>query len=283
MGNLCSTVHKTSTEVPMENKHQTSPHPSKYKRLHKMKSVRHSGPHSLDWRAALDNGLETQEAYEAARNDLQREEMARAFDAEIMKDSSSIERQAVEIVKRIRWFDKEQTYGSYANAIPSEKRSAGQHFLGNVDLISQTELFKIAKRMPKGSHLHIHFNSCLPAAFLIRQARHVGAMYIRSTRPLTSPENMAASRISFMVMTLREATHHKGSDGSESYAPLGDLLDPEYRPNTWMRYTDFQKRFKIFDQIGQVLEGTHGAEYWLETKMQISEEEAHNSQQTGRG
>jgi hypothetical protein len=54
-----------------------------------------------------------------------------------------------------------------------------QHFLGNVDLINQTLLFEVATKMPKGAHLHIHFNSCLPARFLIEQARDVDAMYIR--------------------------------------------------------------------------------------------------------
>jgi len=274
MGGLCSSINKDGDERPRERKFQSPPQASRSRRLHLMESARHSNRYSSGWRVALDGGFETPEAYEAARKDMQTEEMTRAFDADVVKSSSSIERKAVEIVKKIRWFDREQTYGSDVDA---------RHFLGTVDLINQTELFKVAKRMPKGSHLHVHFNSCLPAAFLIRQARDISAMYIRSTLPLVTLENLAATRISFMVMTLQEATHLKGDDGSLTYVPLGDLLDYKYTSNAWMPYKDFQRRFKYVDQSGKILEGTHGAESWLETKMQISEEEAHSFQQTGRG
>jgi len=235
MGGLCSTIDKDGDEPPTESKPQTLPRASKTKRPRQMEAARHSNRRSPGWRAALDKGLDTPESYEAARKDMQLEEMARAFDADVLRSSSSIEQQAAEIVKRIRWFDREQTSVSAANA----------HFLGCVDLINQTELFKVAKQMPKGSHLHIHFNSCLPAAFLIRQARDIGAMYIRSTLPLISPENLATTRISFMVMTLEEATHHKGADGSEIYTPFGDLLDSKYKSNTWMPYKDFRSVSKL--------------------------------------
>ena len=283
MGSLCSTIDKDGDGPPTESKPQTLSRASNTKRLHKMQNVRQSNRPSQGWRAALDGALENPEAYEDARKDLQLEEMARAFDADLTKSSTSIEQQAVEIVKKIRLFDWEQTYGADANAPPRGKRPAGQHFLGSIDLINQTELFNVAKQMPKGSHLHVHFNSCLPAAFLIRQARDIGAMYIRSTLPLITAEDMTAARISFMVMTLREATHPKDANGSETYTPLGDLLDSKYKSNTWMPYKEFRERFRYVDQSGQLLEGTCGAERWLETKMQISEEEAHSTQQTGRG
>jgi adenosine deaminase CECR1 len=44
-------------------------------------------------------------------------------------------------------------------------------FLSNVDLINKTELLKVVKKMPKGAHLHYHFNSCLRPEFLLEQAR----------------------------------------------------------------------------------------------------------------
>ena len=210
---------------------------------------------------------------------LQAEERARAFDAEVIKGSSNVEDEAVGIVRKIRMRDWQR-----ANGPSSGNRTVGQHFLGNVDLINQTDLMRVAKKLPKGAHLHIHFNSCLPANFLIGEARNIDAMYIRSNLPLTEPENWDAARISFMVMTPHEATNPKGQDGVERHVPLGNCFDPRYEPNTWMSYKRFLRKFALpVPHTSTRLKGIPAAEKWLETKMQISEEEAHGTHQTGRG
>ena len=184
-------------------------------------------------------------------------------------------------VRKIRGYDWDHTYGIPLNV--GDKRTQGEHFLGNVDLINETELFKIAKKMPKGAHLHIHFNSCLPANFLIEQARDVEAMYIRSTLPLATRQNWIDSRISFMVMTPHEATHVKDSDGNEQSVDLGNIFDEQYVCNRWMPYKQFQQLFFYRDDSGREWQRTSGAEAWLEMKMHISEEEAHGVRQTSRG
>ncbi|PBP27935.1 adenosine/AMP deaminase [Diplocarpon rosae] len=220
------------------------------------------------------------EDYNSQLEQLQLEEKNRAFDAEIVAASSHIEKTAADIVRKIRAFDWENTYGKPLNL--DGKRTQGEHFLGNVDLINKTELIKIAKKMPKGAHLHIHFNSCLPATFLIQQARNIKAMYIRSTLPLTTPQNWAQSRISFMVMTPKEANTIRDAKGNQQYVGLGDVFDENYVSNRWMSYKQFQQLFSFQDNFGQKLKGTSGAEAWLEQKMHISEEEAHSCRQTGR-
>lgn len=239
------------------------------------------------WRAALSpREFGDTAAYDQARNDLLSTEADRAFDAEAALFSTEIEKEAAALIKKIRDYDWFTTYGKShdAQGHPTGKRvDRGEHFLGNVDVIEKTELMRVARRMPKGAHLHIHFNSCLPARFLIQQARDIDAMYIRSTIPLTSRENFASSRISFMVMTKHEATHPKNSAGDKAYHPLGDVWSDAYVSNTWMPYKDFQRDFKFTDENGDVLLGTSGAETWLERKMIISEEEAHSIHQTGHG
>jgi adenosine deaminase CECR1 len=50
-----------------------------------------------------------------------------------------------------------------------------------------------------------------------------------------------------------------------------------------MPYKQFQRQFDFTDEKGQILRKTHGAETWLERKMLISEEEAHNAHQSGKG
>lgn len=221
------------------------------------------------------------DAYNKALEALQLEEKSRAFDAQLIAASSDVEKKASEIVRKIRSYDWDCTYGKPLNV--EGKATQGQHFLGNVDLINKTELFKIARRMPKGAHLHIHFNSCLPARFLIKQARDIEAMYIRSTLPLTTRQNWTDSRISFMVMTPHEATHVKDSDGNEQSVDLGNIFDEQYVCNRWMPYKQFQRLFFYRDDSGREWQRTSGAEAWLEMKMHISEEEAHGVRQTSRG
>jgi adenosine deaminase CECR1 len=86
-----------------------------------------------------------------------------------------------------------------------------------------------------------------------------------------------------MVMTPDEATHIRDSDGNEKRVMLGNVYESSYVPNRWMPYKQFQRNFKYTDENGHVLINTQGAEAWLEGKMLISEEEAHNAHQTGRG
>lgn len=222
------------------------------------------------------------EDYEKARCNLQLAEKAAAFDYEVSTRASTNEKLAVEIVRKIRDHDRKQWVNYAGGELP--RRAVGEHFLGNVDLINESEILRVAKRMPKGAHLHIHFNSCLPAGFLIRQARDIDAMYIRSTEPLTTPKNWIDSRISFMVMTFQEATHVKGPDGMEVEVGLDDVFEAQYVSNRWMKYQDFQHRFTFYDnESNTTWIGTSGAEAWLEKKMLLSEEEAHSIKQTGKG
>jgi adenosine deaminase CECR1 len=285
MGVLCSTVDKEGDDPP-ESKAQVELQPAVPRKLHKMPQVGRPGTRSQSWRVAVSGkDFETQAAYDKARESLQAAERAVAFDAEVNATASSIEQQAVEIVQKIRLHDWDNIYGRPfdANGTSTGMKAPGQHFLGNVDFINKTLLLDVAKRMPKGAHLHIHFNSCLPANFLIRQARDIDAMYIRSTVPLTARENWTAARISFMVMTPHEATHVKDADGTEKNVPLGNVWSSDYVSNTWMSYKEFQNTFVFIASDGTRLRGTEGAEIWLEQKMQISEEEAHATHQTGRG
>lgn len=86
-------------------------------------------------------------------------------------------------------------------------RWAGDHFLYNQPLIdgaapdaSKSQLLQIMDRMPKGAHLHIHFNSTLPPEFLLREAARQPHMRIWSTLPLTSCENLDLCEIQFSIL-----------------------------------------------------------------------------------
>lgn len=249
------------------------------------------GSHPVDWKMILgDRQLKDQAAYDKALENLISFEKSRAFDAENIVNSSDIEVKAASLLKKIIALDDEQIYQRESSMTGQEtgERCPGRHFLGNVDLINKTELFKVAKKMPKGAHLHIHFNSCLPAKFLVHLARNKDAMYIKSSLPLTSTENLALAQISFMVMTLHEATHIIDSEGNEEFAPLGNLWEEDYVPERWMPYEKFHTQFDPYDKwTGKGkkhgLERTLAAEKWLVEKMHFSEDEAHDSKQTCNG
>ena len=284
MGSFCSIV-KDGDDPSLENEEILEEKPRR--RLLKMpQALRPVTRSKQSWQAAISkrefNGLAE---YDKALRELQDAEKAIAFDAQVFATASDVERRAVAIVGKLRLYDLKNTYGEPLDSKGQHtgRRTQGEHYLGNVDLINKTQLMKVARRLPKGAHLHIHFNSCLPAKFLIQQARNIDAMYIRSTLPLTTPQSMIDTRISFMVMTPHEATHKKGEAGTEEYCPLGNVWDSSYIPNTWMPYKEFQRQFEFVDEKGQNLSKTVGAETWLERKMQISEEEAHGCLQTGHG
>ncbi|KHJ33649.1 putative adenosine deaminase family protein [Erysiphe necator] len=253
--------------------------------------IKNFDTHSVSWESILGDGeFKDQVAYDEALQDLVSLEKRGGFDAEVIATSSEIEVRAARILKKIIALDDEQVYRRESDVMgqEAEKRCRGRHFLGNVDLINKTELIKVAKKMPKGAHLHIHFNSCLSANFLVHLARNKDAMYISSTLPLTTTENMALAQISFMVMTLHEATHIINSEGVEVLVPLGNVWEEDYIPNSWMPYEKFHTQFDPYDKWtgkgkNYGLERTLAAETWLVEKIQFSEDEAHNSKQTCNG
>lgn len=195
--------------------------------------------------------------YEGARAALIARENSQAFDGHAVATASATEKRANELVSAIRKDDEKEIYGKLRDK-DGRQRVVADHFLGNVDLINKTELLKVAKRMPKGAHLHCHFNSCLRPEFLLEQARGRESMYIRSTCPLTSEKAKEDAEISFLVQPPQ---------------PEGvNLFSKDYVPQSWMRYPKFCEVFPG---------GVEAAEKWLRWKMLLNEEEVYHTYQTG--
>jgi adenosine deaminase CECR1 len=197
--------------------------------------------------------------YEEARKALIARENSQAFDGRAIATASDLEKRANELIGAIRKNDEREVYGVLRDK-HGRQRVVADHFLGNVDIINKTELLKVAKKMPKGAHLHCHFNSCLGPEFLLEQARGRESMYIRSTCPLTDDEAMKDAQISFLVKPPQP-------DGV-------DLFSESYVPLSWMKYPKFCEVFPG---------GFWEAEKWLKKKMLLNEEEVYNTYQTGTG
>lgn len=78
------------------------------------------------------------------------------------------------------------------------------HFSRNIHIIEKTGLFRAARIAPKGTHLHVHFNSTLLPNFLLDIAKEMPNMYISSpTHTLRSKSDFDNCEI---VFTLQDAS-----------------------------------------------------------------------------
>lgn len=201
--------------------------------------------------------LQDVQSYRIARDALIAEERSQAFDAHAQRAATSLEKEAARIVRAIKVDDTVKVYG-VAHGSPF---AVADHFIGSVGLINRTELIKVARRLPKGGHLHCHYNSCLPPRFLIEHARNLEMMWIKSTTSLSTEDGKRNAEIQFQVQ-----------EHPSRLVPAqieGDLMAEDYVPGMWMNYQKFQERFG----------GTAAAEEWLESKMLLTEDEVHGVKQ----
>lgn len=225
--------------------------------------------------------------------------------------ASDNEKRAAEIVRIIREDERDNHFGNRASeAIPGpETLDMGGQFLTNRERIERSEVFWISKHMPKGAHLHLHFNAELQPEILLREARKVSNMYIRSTQPLLTLADLAETEVVFNVIP----------DDTKSSNVFLRAYNPEWKApgsQPWMRWSDFRKEFdlrfhhltkketeketakqKTMVQQNNVQkngadevdtdEDPHieleSAEVWLKHKMVLSEDEAYGISQTVNG
>ncbi|KAI0839728.1 Metallo-dependent hydrolase [Hypoxylon sp. FL0890] len=172
------------------------------------------------------------------------------FQNAMMEYASPKEQEANEILLKERQADDDELY----NGNPSLKGIDGQlqshfaedHFSRNRPIINLTRVLRSARHMPKGSHLHLHFNSTLLPTFLLDIAKEMPNMYISSpTHKLRSKDDFDQCEI---VFTLREAKEVKGLADDSIYREgvfLEDLEGPnlfrdDYELRQQMRYQYFR-------------------------------------------
>jgi adenosine deaminase CECR1 len=181
-----------------------------------------------------------------------------AFDARVIAQASQKEKRAKKIVEEIKNGD----IVVYKN----DNKTVGDSFLKNVETIKRTELFKVARRMPKGAHLHCHFNTGLDPSFGIEQARGRSPLCIKSTLPLTTQENKDKSEITFQVYPVED---DNDKDTAKNKDIFSDSYNKDQKNNEWMRYEDFCHQFGG---------GQKACEKWLESKMVLTEKQVYGNQ-----
>lgn len=216
------------------------------------------------------------EEYTEIRDNLLVRESCLGFDSIAEQNASQTEELANRIVRAAlvrdvefyQKYDHRKGYGGQKH-----ERFFGDHFLSNVSIIEETRLFNIAHHMPKGAHLHIHFNANLLPNVLLDVAKSMDHMYISSDIPLVpvgDDPNSAEYYEKFDECRIRFNIKKAGTE------KRGNLFEPQYVEWHDMSFKDFLKDFSSYYPLCDV-------DTWLQNKLVFSEEEAHNSRQTSQG
>ncbi|PNY27610.1 Adenosine deaminase-like protein [Tolypocladium capitatum] len=217
-------------------------------------------------RLDLGNRLD-RDGYLATRAGILRLERGVGFDSRCRVRATSLEQQASSIIQALRRRDEARVYDCAehrrGHAGQTHRRFAGDRFLSNLNLIHQTALFDVARHMPKGAHLHIHYNACLPPRVLLDVAKGMDRMFVTSDLPLVADGDFDKCEMQFSIL----------SPGRET---PGDLFSPGYQPRQTMRFADFLTAFPRHY-------GRATADQWLADKLMFHEEETYGLLQTAAG
>ncbi|KAI0437603.1 hypothetical protein F4803DRAFT_538021 [Xylaria telfairii] len=176
--------------------------------------------------------------------------------------------------------------------------SPSQHFLHVRDILQETRLFQVARMIPKGAHLHLHFNSTLLPGVLLGYAKKMPNMYIWSDHQLLKKSDFKDCKLEFSLRNLQHVwddMHTKAfnnndislqdrlakaeilSDEGEkirAYDALGpDMFSPTYKNGRKdknqeveeMRYQYFRERWNEQDW--------GNCDEWLIQKLTFSKDE----------
>ncbi|KAI1278278.1 hypothetical protein F5Y07DRAFT_361264 [Xylaria sp. FL0933] len=95
--------------------------------------------------------------------------------------------------------------------------SSGQHFLHIRDRLEDSRLFQVARMMPKGAHLHLHFNSTLLPGVLLGYAKDMPNMYIWSDHRLVDEIDFKNCKLEFSLRNLEQVHSDMHAKAAESY------------------------------------------------------------------
>ncbi|KAI1121406.1 hypothetical protein F5Y10DRAFT_256420 [Nemania abortiva] len=179
--------------------------------------------------------------------------------------------------------------------------SPGQHFQDVRHLLQDTRLFHVAAMVPKGAHLHLHFNSTLLPGVLLGYAKDMENMYIWSDHQLLEASDFRDCKLEFSLRNLEQVWAEMRKSGIESrdismqekfnYAEslsdkaakirAYDELGPDIFSSTYkygrkdknqqveeMRYQYFRERWN--EKTGR------NCDEWLISKLVFSKEEIHS-------
>ncbi|KAI1102065.1 Metallo-dependent hydrolase [Jackrogersella minutella] len=213
-----------------------------------------------------------------------------SFQDHMRKHASPEEQAANDVLLKQRQTDDEQLFRSTG-------RLAEDHFSRNLPIIENTQLLKSARHMPKGAHLHVHFNSTLLPKFLLDIAKEMPNMYIsNATHQLRSKSDFDNCEIVFNLRnaeTVRKDLAEDLSSQGQHIFPKDlegpNLFHANYEPRQQMRYQYFRAMWNEEQKIRQSSTAKNGkqtavaepevwnmdmdCDEWLISKLVFGEEE----------
>ncbi|GAB1319518.1 Adenosine/AMP deaminase [Madurella fahalii] len=215
--------------------------------------------------------IKTADEYLVRRAEILRQEEILGFEWACKQKADENEILVNAIIQALRRRDEALVYGEAARrqgyAGQLHGRFSGDHFLSNVDLIEKTAVFRVARQMPKGAHLHTHFNTNLSPDYLLGIAKGMERMCISSDRALLSEADYDTCKIRFLIRSEAEEERDRREKS---------LFSEEYPAQGWMGFGRFLAEFHRH-YLGM------SAEQWLQHKLVFHEEEVHNLLQTADG
>jgi adenosine deaminase CECR1 len=246
------------------------------------------------------NDKDSIEDYAERHAGLLREEAEHGWDRRVGPQDKA-EQRAATIIREIREYERKVLFGNLASeALPGpETRDMGGQFLTNKKRIeTKSKLYEIAREVPKGALLHLHFNAELDPEQLLKQARETKNMYIRSTRPLLEGIDFQQTEMAFDVL---DPSKVKPEVDLFSRDYPGDATNWKYEPSKWRVWMlwkhfreEFEENFSMQDNNEVVRKKTQDcsepgqttlglAEKWLKSKMVLSEKDVYARKQTVNG
>ncbi|EMR71431.1 putative adenosine deaminase protein [Eutypa lata UCREL1] len=236
-----------------------------------------------------------------------------------MSQREMAEEEANKVLQNARRLDDIQMFEPAARLLgvlsQTHERYAGDRFLFNIDLIdgndpnesqkimarrggsstnvnlAKSYLLQIAEKMPKGAHLHIHFNATLLPHILLEKAERMVNMYIWTSVPLVTMESFDLCEIQFSLGERKEPDPSEAAELDEKQLrdtwnhleAKHDLIGPNifigtYEPNSKMRYAYFRQQWEAHKAQLQDSQRTGTL-----TDDQERILEAHNAQQSQNG
>lgn len=123
--------------------------------------------------------------------------------------------------------------------------SPSGRFLDLRDLLADMRLFHVARMIPKGAHLHIHFNSTLLPGVLLGYAKDMVNMYIWSDRQLVQPSDFEKCNLEFSLRNLAQVRKEMRTGALESSDTL--MLEGLARAEA---LEDEAAKTRAYDQLG---------------------------------
>ncbi|KAL6873250.1 adenosine deaminase-related growth factor [Trichoderma longibrachiatum] len=187
---------------------------------------------------------------------ISKEKEARA-DASFRKSLTPIARRACAIVDRIRAHEQATiwTPGVEEQLARETKQSIfpGMMFMMAKERMEQTKLWKIVRRMPKGSLLHAHMDAMVDFDFILNELLNTPGMHMTSNVPLDSDERRENAVLRFRYRAKERV------DGS--------IWDPSYEPGSFLLLT------KMADDFPEG--GRQGFLKWLKSRCTLSLVDSH--------